>query len=81
MLNGIAPQQIVATLNMAMSDQAIATLNADEDQSQVGINLQLDEEVRSDIKSISGLKVISTRGQAFPISELITIENKPKREK
>ncbi len=76
MLNGIAPQQIVATMNMAMSDRPISVLNAEADYKSVGINLQLSESERSDINGISGLKMISATGQAIPISEFINIEEK-----
>lgn len=73
MLNGIAPQQIVATLNMAMSDQPITNLNAELDNDPVGINLQLKENERSDIEHIQGLKMINAMGRAMPVSEFIQV--------
>ena len=80
MLNGIAPQQIVASLNMAMSDHPISNLNAELDNDPVGINLQLAESERSDINSIMGLKMISQSGMAIPVSELVEVvkQNKDK---
>lgn len=74
MLNGIAPQQIVATVNMAMSGRPIANLYAASDQSSVGINLQLSEVERSNLDHIKGLKMINQQGQSIPISELIKVD-------
>ncbi len=74
MLNGIAPQRIVATLNMAMSGRPISHLNAPLDQDAVGINLQLKESERSDLKSILGLKMIGSSGQAIPLGEFIEVK-------
>ncbi len=76
MIHGIAPQQIVASLNMAMSSRPISMLNAELDQQSVGINLQLGESERSDINSISRLNVINSAGQNMPISEFVTAEKK-----
>ena len=73
MLNGIAPQNIVASLNMAMSNRPISNLNAELDQDPVGINLQLSESERSDLNSLKGLKMVNAAGQAIPISELVEI--------
>ncbi|MEZ5007131.1 MAG: efflux RND transporter permease subunit [Chitinophagales bacterium] len=73
MLNGIAPQQIVASVNMAMSGRPITNLFAEADHKSVGINLQLSESERSDLNSLQGLKMINASGQAIPISEFIQI--------
>jgi len=75
MLNGISPQQLVTSLNMAMSDRSIAALYAEKDNDPVGINLRLNEEERSDLKSVLGLKLITASGQAVPMSDFIEIEN------
>jgi len=76
MLNGIAPQQIVASLNMAMSDRPITKLNAELDRDPIGINLQLSESDRSDIASITNMKMITASGVPVPVSEFITVETK-----
>ena len=73
MLNGIAPQQIVASVNMAMSGRPITNLFAEADHKSVGINLRLSESERSDLNSLQGLKMINASGQAIPISEFIQI--------
>ncbi len=73
MLNGIAPQQIVASLNMAMSSRPIANINAELDNEPVGINLQLNESERSGINDIQALKMINGAGQAIPVSEFMQV--------
>lgn len=78
MLNGIAPQQIVASLNMAMSDRPISNINAETDHDPVAINMQLDESERSDINNITGLKMINQSGQAIPVSDLVQVVEKTK---
>lgn len=78
MLNGIAPQKIVASLNMAMSDRAVSNIKADHDYQPVGINVQLSESERSDINSIQGLKMINHAGQAVPVSDLVQVKERTK---
>ena len=74
MLHGIAPQKIVATLNTAMSDRPVSLLYAEQDHTPVGINLQLSESERSDLTSLTGLKMIAASGVPVPVGELIDIQ-------
>ncbi len=74
MLNGIAPQQIVASLHMSMSNHPIANLYAEKDNNPVGINLQLSEANRSNLNSIMALNMVNPNGQSIPISEFVKIE-------
>ncbi len=76
MLNGIAPQQIVATLNMALSNRPISKLSQAAANNEVGIVLQLAEQDKSSIQDLLQLKVISQTGQAVPISNLVKVTEK-----
>ncbi|UMB61503.1 efflux RND transporter permease subunit [Lutibacter sp. A80] len=76
MLNGVAPQQIVATLKMALSEQPISTLYKETANEQVGLVLALDEKEKSSINDIKQLKVISQMGVAIPVGDLIKVEEK-----
>lgn len=78
MLNGFTTQQIVGTVNMAISERPITNLYAPLDNTPVGINLQLKESERSDIPSIQNLKMMNHKGQSIPISELIDVKEKIK---
>ena len=74
MLYGVSPEQITHTLNIAMTDRPVSTLNQEISMDQVGIVLDLKEEERSSIHDISKLKVKSQQGQMIPISELVDVE-------
>lgn len=78
MLNGIPPQKIVASLNMAMSDRPISNINAESDHDPVGINIQLAENERSDINSIKSLKMLNYAGQPIPVGDLVQVVEKIK---
>lgn len=76
MLNGVAPQQVVATLNMALSNRPISKLSSESANNEVGIVLQLAEKDKSTIQDLLQLKVISQMGQAVPISNLVKVSEK-----
>jgi len=76
MLNGVAPQQVVATLKMALSEQPISTLYKETANDQVGVVLAIDEKEKSSINDLKQLKVISQMGIAIPIGDLIKVEEK-----
>lgn len=73
MLYGIAPQQIVHTMNMALSNRAITTLYDENASHQVELILTLAEKEKSTIADISQLKVKSQQGHLVPIADLISI--------
>lgn len=71
MLNGIAPQQIVYTLNSAMGEKAITQLYDEEATQRVGIVLTLDEEEKSSVEDIMNIQIASQNGQMIPIADLV----------
>lgn len=70
MLYGIAPQQIVYTLNTAMGDRAVTHLYDENATQRVGIVLTLDEKERSSINDISQIKIAGQNGQMVSIGDL-----------
>lgn len=76
MLNGIAPQQIVATLKMALSEPPVSTLYNESANKQIGLILAIDEKEKSSIDDIKQVKVISQMGIAIPIGDLVQVEEK-----
>ncbi|WP_318640296.1 efflux RND transporter permease subunit [Flavobacterium ardleyense] len=74
MLYGVSPQQIVATMNMALSNKSITTLSDENSVKQVGIILSLDEKEKSTVTDIAQLKIKSNRGAMLPISDLVVIK-------
>ena len=75
MLNGIAPQQIVSTLQLALTNQPIDKLYDENSDNQIGIVLQLSEDQKSSIDAVLQLKVISQNGVSMPLSNLVKIVN------
>ena len=73
MLYGVAPQQIVYTMNMAMAERAISSLYDEDASEQVGIILTLDEKEKSSLNDIAQLKIKSNQGQMVSIGDLVTI--------
>ncbi|SDL30699.1 Multidrug efflux pump subunit AcrB [Salinimicrobium catena] len=71
MLNGIAPQQIVYTLNSALGERAITQLYDEEATQRVGIVLALDEEDKSTVQDIMQIQIASQNGQMIPVSDLV----------
>jgi len=71
---GVAPQQIVYTMNMALSNRPITQLYDENATTQVGIVLSLDEKEKSTIQDISQLKIASNRGNMVSIGDLVDIQ-------
>jgi len=73
MLYGIAPQQIVHTMNMALSERPVTNLYDENASNQVELILALDEKEKSTIQDISQLKILSKTGMMIPIGDLVEI--------
>ena len=74
MLYGVAPQQIVRTMHMALSENAITTLYQEDAADQVGLILALDEKEKSALNDIAQLQVRSQNGAMVSISDLVEIQ-------
>ena len=71
---GVAPQQIVYTMNMALSDKPTSYLYDEDATTQVGILLALEEKEKSSLQDIVQLKVASQQGNMVSIGDLVSIE-------
>ncbi|MDP2688110.1 MAG: efflux RND transporter permease subunit [Aequorivita sp.] len=71
---GVAPQQIVYTMGMALSDRPVTNLYAENATEQVGILLMLDEKEKSTIQDISQLQIASKQGNMVSIGDLVNIQ-------
>jgi multidrug efflux pump subunit AcrB len=78
MLYGVTPQQIVYTMNMALSNNPITNLYDENASRQVGIILALDEKEKSTISDISQLNVRSNQGKMVSIGDLVSIQENTK---
>lgn len=70
---GIAPAQIVANMNDALSGKIAGTLHKPASFSPVYIKLQLNDADKSSIEELKNLKVIGEQGNAVPIGDLVKI--------
>lgn len=71
---GIVPEQIVHTMNMALSDRPITHLYDEKAVSQIGILLSLDEKEKSTIQDISQLKIKSQQGAMISVGDLVDVK-------
>ncbi|MCG2420164.1 efflux RND transporter permease subunit [Aequorivita sp. F47161] len=71
---GVAPQQIVYTMNTALSDKPVTNLYDENATNQVGILLALDEKEKSTIQDISQLQIVSKQGNMVSVGDLVNIE-------
>ena len=71
---GVAPQQIVYTMSMALSDRPVTNLYDETVTKQVGILLALDEKEKSTIQDISQLKIASKQGNMISVGDLVNIQ-------
>ncbi|SFU29846.1 Multidrug efflux pump subunit AcrB [Pustulibacterium marinum] len=74
MLYGIAPQQVVYTMNMALGERPVTQLYDENSVKQVGVVLALDEKEKSNLNDILQLKIKSQQGQMIPVTDLVAVK-------
>lgn len=73
MKQGIVPQQIAYTMNMAMSNRALTKIYDESATKAVGIVLALDESEKSSLADLSQIQITNVMGQNIPVADLINI--------
>jgi multidrug efflux pump subunit AcrB len=73
MLAGIAPQQIVYAVNMALRGAEVSHLYAEKDHEQVGITLRLEEHNRTNVDDLRKISLMSSHGEMVTIGDLVNI--------
>ena len=73
MRNGIAPAQIVATMNGVLSGMNAGTLHQSSSFEPVNINLQLSDADKSDLADLKNVNIVNQQGNTIPISEMVTV--------
>ena len=74
MLHGITPQQIVQTMNIALSDRPIGKLYRESANRDIGIVLKFEDQEKSSLNDLLQFKVISSQGVAVPVGDLVKVE-------
>jgi multidrug efflux pump subunit AcrB len=75
---GIAPAQVVSTLNAALSNMSVGSIHNPVSFDPVNIVLQLSDAEKSSVDDLRNLKVINREGQAVPIGDLVNIRKEVK---
>ncbi|HET7119125.1 MAG TPA: efflux RND transporter permease subunit [Hanamia sp.] len=78
MRNGIAPAQVVATMNGVLSGMNVGTLHQSSSFEPVNINLQLSDADKSDVADLKNVNIVNQQGNTFPISEMVTVTKRIK---
>ncbi|WP_423129714.1 efflux RND transporter permease subunit [Gaoshiqia sp. Z1-71] len=73
-LNGLSSQQVLQSLQIALSGYEVAQLYQEKEQEQVGISLRLNEENRSGLNELKKLSIMSQSGKAVALGDVIELE-------
>jgi multidrug efflux pump subunit AcrB len=70
---GVAPAQVVATMNAALSGMNVGNLHKPTTFEPVNIVLQLEDADKTSINDLRNLKMMNQRGQSIPIGDLVHV--------
>lgn len=73
MLNGIAPQQIVANLTYLLTESPISDLYDERTNNSVGIVLSLADKDKTSMQEIQDIKIKGQHGNMVAVSDLVTV--------
>ncbi len=73
MLNGIAPQQVVANLTYLLKEYPISNLYDENSANSVGIVMALDDKDKTNINDIQNLKIKGQHGNMIPVKDLVSV--------
>ncbi len=72
-LNGVATEQIAATVGIALGGSEVGLLHLEEEREDVPIILRLPLSERADPEDLAGIRVESAGGALIPLGELVRI--------
>jgi len=78
MRNGIAPVQIVATMNAALSGMNAGVLHLPASFDPVNIKLQLSDADKTGLADLGNIKIVNQQGNAVPVSDMAAITKRIK---
>ncbi|MFB9843580.1 efflux RND transporter permease subunit [Mucilaginibacter ginsenosidivorans] len=70
---GVAPVQVVATVNAALSGMVAGNIYQPSSYNQTAIRLQLSDADKSGLDDILDLKVVGMQGNTVPIRDLVSV--------
>jgi len=72
-INGIAPEQIDASLRVALSGMNAGLLHVADEREDVPIVVQVPRELRSSVRDLSNIRVASASGALIPLSAVVNV--------
>ena len=78
MRRGVAPVQIVTTMNAALSGMNAGILHQASSFEEVHINLQLDDADKSSISDLENINIVNQQGNPVPVSDMVTVSKRIK---
>ncbi len=73
MLNGIAPQQIVANMTYLLGEHPISDLYDENSFDQVPMEMSLNSKDKTNLQDILNLKIKGKQGNMVPVSDLVKV--------
>jgi multidrug efflux pump subunit AcrB len=73
-MNGVSPEQVAATLRLAVEGEAVGLLHQPKAKEDVSIVLRLPVEDRSRIEALAQLRLAGRHGNQVPLGELVRVE-------
>lgn len=70
---GVAPAEVVATMNAALSNMTVGALHDPVSFDPVNVVLQLKDEDKENLSEIKNLKVLSNKGNSVQIGDLVQV--------
>jgi multidrug efflux pump subunit AcrB len=74
-LNGVSPQQISTTLQLALEGTSAGLLHLPSEKEDVPITLRLSREDRSSIADLKQIRVAGSQGKMIPLGEVTRIQS------
>jgi multidrug efflux pump subunit AcrB len=74
-LNGVSPDQVAATLRLAVSGMEAGLLHQDFEKEDVPITLRLPREKRSSVEDLMAIRVAGAEGQLVPLGAVVRVNH------
>jgi multidrug efflux pump subunit AcrB len=74
-LNGVAPEQLSATLRLALEGTNVGLLHQENDKEDLPIVLQFPRSARSSIAALKEIRLAGSNGNMVPLGEVVRLES------
>jgi multidrug efflux pump subunit AcrB len=74
-LNGVSPEQVSATLRLALDGTSVGLLHQAQEKEDVPITLRLSRVARSSIEDLKQIRLVGAQGKMVPLGEVTRVES------